>query len=161
MLQDLDSNHLLIFLTLCPNAQPSFYNFPKARSNDFDSHRSSAEKYSSFSCAATLFTSLSPNAATFFLLIDRVNLNLGEVEDSVSKRLETFAAAHRSNENCQTYVCASRHASSDLYKAKAEVSQAICLFISFKSIYSLLHFIAGSFSSPSFPNCSPRESASV
>ena len=78
--------------------------------------------------------------------------------------------AHRSDEDRQAYIFASRRASSVIAKAKAEAWQTTCSSLSPKSnpkpVYSLLRSIVGSpfsfSSSSSFPNCSsPRESASV
>ena len=92
------------------------------------------------------------------------------MEGAVSERRKAFAAAHRSDEDRQAYICASRHASSVIAKVKAEAWQTTCSSLSPKSnpktVYSLLRSIAGSpflsSSSPNFPNCSsPRESASV
>ena len=92
------------------------------------------------------------------------------MEGAVSERRKAFAAAHRSNEDRQTYISASRRASSVIAKAKAEAWQTTCSSLSPKSnpksVHSLLRSIAGSpsssSSSPDFPNCSsPRESASV
>ena len=88
-----------------------------------------------------------------------------EVEQAVSERRKAFAAAHRSDEDRQAYISASRRASSVI--AKAEAWQTTCSSLSPrsnpKSVHSLLHSIAGSSSSsPNFANCSsPRESASV
>ena len=88
----------------------------------------------------------------------------------VSERRKAFAAAHRSDEDCQAYISASRHASSVIAKAKTEVWQTTCSSLSPKSnpktACSLLGYIAGSpsssSSSPNFPNCSsPKESASI
>ena len=86
------------------------------------------------------------------------------------KDAKAFAAAHRSDEDRQTYISASRRASSVIAKAKTEAWQTTCSSLSPKSnpksVHSLLRSIAGSPSSssfsPNFPNCSsPRESASV
>ena len=88
----------------------------------------------------------------------------------VSERRKVFAAAHRSDEDRQVYISASRRASSVIAKAKAEAWQTTCSSLSPrsnpKSVHSFLRSIAGSpsysSSSPNFPNCSsPRESASV
>ena len=93
-----------------------------------------------------------------------------EVEKAVSERRKAFAAAHRSDEDRQTYIYASPRASSVISKAMTEAWQTTCSSLSPKSnpksVHSLLRFIAGSpsssSSSPNFPNCSsPRESASV
>ena len=93
-----------------------------------------------------------------------------EVEEAVGERRRAFATAHRSDEDRQAYISASRHASSVIAKVKAEAWQTTCTSLSPKSnpksVHSLLRYIAGSpsssSSSPNFPNCSsPRESASV
>ena len=93
-----------------------------------------------------------------------------EVEQAVSERRRAFAATHRSDEDRQAYISASRRASSAIAKAKTEAWQTTCTSLSPKSnpksVQSLLRSIAGSpsssSSSPNFPNCSsPRESASV
>ena len=92
------------------------------------------------------------------------------MEGAVSERHKAFAAAHRNDEDRQTYISASRRASSVIAKAEAEAWQTICSSLSPrsnpKSVHSLLRSIAGSSSSssssPNFPNCSsPRELASV
>ena len=89
------------------------------------------------------------------------------MEEAVSKRRKAFAAANRSDEDCQANISAFRRASSVIAKAKAEPWQTTCCFLSPisnpKSVYSLIRSIAGSSSSsPNFPNCSsPRKSATV
>ena len=92
------------------------------------------------------------------------------MEEAVSERCKAFAATHRCDEHCQTYISASRRALPVIAKAKTEAWQMTCSFLSPrsnpKSVYSLLRSIAGSpsssSSSPNFPNCSsPRESASI
>ena len=92
------------------------------------------------------------------------------MEEAISERRKTFVAAHRSDEDRQAYMTASRCASSVIAKAKAEAWQTTWSSLSPKSnpkpVYYLLRSIAGSPSSSSssanFPNCSsPRESASV
>ena len=92
------------------------------------------------------------------------------MESAVSERHKASAAAHRSDEDRQAYIFASRRASSVIAKAKAEAWQSTCSSLSPKcnpkSVHSLFCSIAGppssSSSSPIFPNCcSPRESASV
>ena len=174
MLQDLGSDHLPILLSIplspvfFPNDRPSFFNFQKARWDDFasyfDSHCPTAEEYSSLSLssAAALFSSLVLNAAKSSIPFGRIKRHpkawwSAEVEGAVSERR-------------QAYISTSRRASSVIAKAKAEAWQTTCSFLSPKSIpktvYSLLRSIAGSpsssSSSPNFPNCSsPRESASV
>ena len=92
------------------------------------------------------------------------------MEEAVSERRKVFAAAHRSDENRQAYISASRHALSVITKAKAEAWQTTGSSFSPKSnpkcVYFLLGSAAGfsssSFFSPNFPSCSsPRESALV
>ena len=161
VLQDLGSDHLSILLSIPlspvfrPNERPPSFNFQKARWDDFasyfDSHCPSAEEYSflSLSSAAALFTSLAMNAAKSSIPFGRI------------KR-----PPHRSDEDRQAYISASRRASSVIAKAKAEAWQTTCTSLSPKSVHSLLRSTAGSpsssSSSPNFPNCSsPRESASV
>ena len=182
MLQDLGSDHLPILLSIprspvfCPNERPPSFNFQKARWDEFvsyfDSHCPSAEEYSSFSSAAALFTSLVLNTAKFsipFCFHSKAWWS-AEVEGAVSERRKAFATAHRSDEDRQAYISASRRASSVIAKAKAEACQRTCSSLltksNPKSVHSLLHSIAGfpssSSSSPNFPNCSsPRESASI
>ena len=184
MLQDLGSDHLPILLSVPlspvyrPNEHPPSSNFQKARwdgfASYFDSHCSSAEEYSSlsFSSAAALFTSRALNAAKSSIPFSRIKRPSkawwsAEVEEAVSERRKAFAAAHRSDEDCQAYISASRRASSVIAKAKAEAWQTTCSSLSPrsnpKSVHSLLRSIAGSSSSsPNFPSCSfPRELASV
>ena len=187
MLQDLGSDHLPILLSIPlspvfrPNERPPSFNFQKARWDGFvsyfDSHCPSAEEYSSlsFSSAAALFTSLTLNAAKSSIPFGRIKRPpkawwSAEVKQAVCERRKAFAAAHRSDEDRQAYISASRRASSVIPKAKAEAWQTTCSSLSPrsnpKSVHSLLRSIAGSPSSssffPDFPNCSsPRESASV
>ena len=185
VLQDLGSDHLPIFLSIPlslvfrPNECLPSFNFRKARWEDFvsyfDSHCSSAEKYSSLSSAAALFTSLTLNATKSSIPFGRIKRHhkawwSAEVESAVDERRKAFAAAHRSDEDHQAYISASRRASSVIAKAKAKAWQTTCFSLSPKpnpkTVYSLLRSIAGSpSSSSSFPNfpstSSPRESASV
>ena len=85
------------------------------------------------------------------------------MEEAVSERRKAFAAAHRSDEDCQAYISASQCASSVIAKVKAEAWQTTCSSLSpksnLKSVHSLLCSIAGSSSSSSSShNCSfPRE----
>ena len=170
MLQDLGSDHLPILLSIPlspvfrPNENPPSFNFQKARWDGFasyiDSYCPSAEEYSSLS--------LSSAAAALF--ISGKAWWSAEVEGAVGERRKAFAAAHRSDEDRQAYISASRRASSVIAKATAEALQTTCSSLSPrsnpKSVHSLLRSIAGSpsssSSSPNFPNCSsPRESASV
>ena len=187
VLQDLGSDHLPIFLSIPlspvfrPNERPPSFNFQKARwdgiASYFDSHCLSAEEYSSLSLffAAALFTSLALNTAKFSIPFGRIKRPpkawwSAVVEEAVSERRKAFAAAHRSDEDRQAHISASRRASSVIAKAKTEAWQTTCSSLSPrcnpKSVHSLLRSIAGSpsssSSSPNFPNCScPRESASV
>ena len=188
MLQDLGSDHLPIHLSLPlspvyrPNERPPSFNFQKARWNGFafyfDSYCSSAEVYSSVSLysAAALFTSLALNAAKSSIPFGRIKRPpkawwSAEVEEAVSERRKAVAvaAAHRSDEERQAYISASRRASSVIAKAKTEAWQTTCSSLLPKSNPKSVHSfgsIAGSPSSSSssanFPNCSfPRESASV
>ena len=187
MLQDLGSDHLPILLSVPPspvyhpNERPPSFNFQTARwdgfASHFDCHYPSSEEYSSLSrsSAAALFTSLALNAAKSSIPYGRIKRFpkawwSAEVEQAVSERRKAFAAAHRSDEDCQAYISASRRASSVIAKAKAEAWQTTCSFLSPKSnpksVHSLLRSIAcspsSSSSSPNFPNCSSsRESASV
>ena len=187
MLQDLGSDHLPILLSIPlspvfrPNECPPSFNFQKARWDGFasyiDSHCPSAEEYSSLSLssAAALFTSLALNAAKSSIPFGRIKRPpkawwSAEVEEAVGERHRAFATTHRSDEDRQAYISASRRASSVIAKAKAEAWQTTCTSLSPKtnpkSVHSLLRSIAGSpsssSSSPNFSNCSsPRESASV
>ena len=187
VLQDLGSDHLPILLSIplspvfSPNERSPSFNFQRAHRDGFasyiDCHCSSAEEYSSlsFSSVAALFTSLELNAAKSSIPFGRIKRPpkawwSAEVEQAVSERRKAFAVAHRSDEDRQAYISASRRASSVIAKAKAEAWQTTCSSLSprsnHKSVHSLLRSIAGSpsssSSSPNFPNCSsPRESASV
>ena len=168
MLQDLGSDHLPILLSIPlspvfrPNERPPSFNFQKARWDDFasyfDSHCPSAEEYSSLSLssAAALFTSLAMNAAKSSIPFGRIKRPpkawwSAEVEQAVGERRRAFATAHRSNEDRQAYISASRRASSVIAKAKAEAWQTTCTSLSPKSnpksVHSLLRSIAGSPSS--------------
>ena len=187
MLQDLGSDHLPILLSIPlslvfrPNERPPSFNFQKARwdgfASYFHSHCPSAEEYSSLSLssAAALFTSLTLNAAKSSVPFGCIKRPpkawwSAEVDEAVSERRKAFAAAHRSDEDRQAYISASRRASSVIVKANTEAWQTTCSSLSPmsnpKSVHSLLHSIAGSpsssSSSPNFSNCSsPRKSASV
>ena len=167
--------YLSLSPVFCPNERPPLFNFPKVRWDDFDSHCSSAEEYSSYSSAAALFSSLAVSAAKSFIPFGRIKRHpkawwSAEVENAVSEIRKAFAAAHRSDEDRRAYISASRPALSIIAKAKAEAWQTTCSSLSSKSnpkaVHSLLRSIAGSASSSSsfsnFPNCSsPRESALV
>ena len=177
MLQDLGSDHLQIILSVPlspvfrPNKRPPCFNFQKARWNDFafyfDSHCPSAEEFSSLSLssAAALFTSLALNAAKSSIPFGRIKRPpkawwSAEEEDVVSERRKAFAAAHRSDEDLQAYISASRRASSVIAKAKAEAWQTNCSSLLHKSnpksVYTLLRSIAGSHSSYSSSSNFPK-----
>ena len=137
MLQDLGSDHLPILLSIplspayCPNERPPSFNFQKAR-----------WEYSSLSSAAALFTFLALNAAISSIPFGRIKHHpkawwSAEVEGVVSERRKAFAAAHRSNEDRQAYISASRRASPVI--AKAEAWQTTCSSLSPKSnLFTLL-----------------------
>ena len=165
MLQDLGSDHQPILLSaplspvFRPNERPRSINFQIARwdyfSSYFDSHCPSTEEYSSLilSSAAALFTSLTLNAAKSSILFGRIKRHLkawwfAEVESAVSKRRKAFDAAHRSDEDRQAYISASRRASSVIDKAKTEAWQTTCSSLSpksnLKTVYTLFRSGAGS-----------------
>ena len=82
VLQDLGSDYLPILLSVplspifCSNERPPSFNFQKARWNDFasyfNSHWPSAEEYSYFSSASTLFTSTALNAGKSSIPFGRI-----------------------------------------------------------------------------------------
>ena len=150
MLQNLGSDHLPILLSIPlslvfrPNERPPSFKFQKACWDGFtsyiDSHCPSAEEYSSLSLssAAALFTFLVLNAAKSSIPFGRNKRPpkawlSAEVESAVSERLKAFAAAHRSDEDRQAHISASRRASSVIAKAKAEAWQTTCSSFSPKS----------------------------
>ena len=125
------------------------------------------------SSAAALFTSLALNVAKSSIPFGCIKCHSkawwsAEVEEVVSKRCKTFAAAHRSDEDGQAYISASRCTSSVIAKAQAwqTTSSSLSPKSNPKTVYSLICYIVASSSlsssSPNFPNCSsPKESASV
>ena len=148
MLQDLGSDHLPILLSVPlspayhPNERPPSFNFLKARwdgfASYFDLHCPSTEEYSSLSLfsAAALFTSLALNAAKSSISFGRMKRPpkawwFGEVEEAFSERRKGFAAVHRSDEDRQAYISASRRASSVI--TKTEAWQTTCSSLSPKS----------------------------
>ena len=154
VLQDLGSDHLPILLSIPlspvfhPNEHPPSFNFQKACWGDFASyfvsHCPSAEEYSSlsFSSAAALFTSLALNATKSSVPFGRIKCPLkawwsAQMEEMVSEKRKTFAAAHRSDEDRQAYISASRRASSVIAKAKAEACQTTCSSLSPRSTLNL------------------------
>ena len=138
VLHDLGADHLPILLPILlstvfrPNKRPPSFNFQKSRwdhfASYFDSHCPSAEEYSSsfsLSSAAALFFSPALNAAKSSISFGRIKRHpkawwSAEVEGAVSERRKAFATAHRSDEDRQAYISASRRASSVIAKAKAE-----------------------------------------
>ena len=83
-------------------------------------------------------------------------------ESAVSGRHKAFSAAHRSDEDCQAYISASRRTSSVIAKAKAEAWQTTCSSLSPKFVHFLLRFIAGSSSCISASSWGPsKESLSL
>ena len=137
MLQNLSSDHLPILLSVplppvfCPNERPSSFNFRKARWDGFvsyfDYHCPSAEEYSSLSLSsATAFCAyLALNAAKSSIPFGRIKRYpkawwSTEVEEAVSERRKAFVSAHRSDEDRQTYISASRCASSVIANAKVD-----------------------------------------
>ena len=75
--------------------------------------------------AAALFTSLALNAAKSSIPFGHIKRPpkawwSAEVESAVSEKRKAFAAAHRSDEDRQACISASRRASSVIAKAKAE-----------------------------------------
>ena len=182
MLQDLGSDHLPILLSIplspvfCPNKRSPSFNFQKAHwdgfASYFDSHCPSAEEYSSCSSVAALVTSVTLNVAKSSIPFSCIKRPFkawwsAEVEQAVSERRKAFAATHRSNEDRQACIYASKHPLSVIAKAKTEAWQMTCSSLSPKSnpksVHSHLCSITGSpSSSSSSPNCSStRESASV
>ena len=162
---------VLLFPAYRPNERPSFFNFQKARWDDFvsnsDSHCPSAEEYSSLSSAA-LFTSLALNAAKSSILFGHIKRPpkagwSAEVESAASERRKVFATAHRSDEDRQAYFSASRRASSVIANAWQTTCSSFLPKSNPKTVHSPLRSIASSpSSSPNFPNCfSPRKSVSV
>ena len=155
VLQDLDSDYLLILLSIPfspvfrPNERPPSFNFQKDRWDGFasyiDSHCPSAEEYSSLSLSsAAFFTSLAMNAAKSSIPFGRIKRPpkawwSAEVEIAVSERRKAFAAAHRSDEDRKAYISASRRASSVIAKAEAEAWQTTCHLLSPKSNPKSVH----------------------
>ena len=179
MLRDLGSDHLQILLSvpLFPvfrsNEHPPSFNFQKTRWDDFAFLQRNTRLFPF--PLLLLSTSLALNAAKSSIPFGRIKRPpkawwSAEVEGAVSERRKVFAAAHRSDEDRQAYISASRRASSVIAKAKAEAWQTTCSFVSPKSnpksVHSLLRSVTGSSSwpssSPNFINCSSsRVSASV
>ena len=140
VLQNLGSDHLPILISVPlypifrPDERPPSFNFQKACWDGFVSYFDShcpAEEYSSLSLfsSAALFTSLALNADKSPIPFGRIKRHhkawwSAELEGAVNKRRKTFATAHRSDEDRQAYISASRRASSVIAQAKAEVWQS-------------------------------------
>ena len=154
VLEDLGSDHLPILLSIPlspvfrPNEHPPSFNFQKAHwdgfASYFDSHCPSAEEYSSLSSSATLFTSLTLNAAKSSISFGRIKCHpkawwSAEVEQAVSERRKAFAAAHRSDEDQQAYISASQRALSVIAKTKTEAWQMTCSSLSPRSNPKSVH----------------------
>ena len=175
VLQDLGSDHLPILLSVPlspvfrPNERPPSFNFQKARwdsfASHFDCHYPSAEKYLSLSSAAAFFTSLALKADKSSISFARIKHHpkawwSAEVESAVSERRKAFAAAHRSDEDRQVYISASRRASQS--SPRLRHGRRLALFFHLNLNTPLRSIAGSSSSSTNFPNCSsPRESASV
>ena len=98
----------------------------------------------SLSSAAALFTFLALNAAKSSIPFGRIKRYpkawwFPELEEAISQRRKAFAAAHRSDEDCQAYISASRRASSVITKAKTETWQTTLSFLSPKSNPKTVH----------------------
>ena len=82
------------------------------------------------------------------------------MEGAVREGHKAFASAHRSDEERQVYITASRHASFAISKTKANAWLETCSSLSPESVYFILHAVASYPSSPfstNFHNCSsPR-----
>ena len=124
---------------LSPLTLSGSFNFQKARWADFasyfDSNCPSAKEYLSLSLssAAALFTSLALNAAKSSIPFGRIKRHSkawwsAEMEGAFSERCNAFAAAYRSDEDCQAYISASQRGSSAI--AKAEAWQMTCSSLS-------------------------------
>ena len=154
VLQDLGSDHLPILLSIPlspvfrPNERPPSFNFQKARwdgfASYFDSHCPSAKEYSflSLSSAAALFTSLAMNAAKSSIPFGRIKRPpkawwYAEVEQAVGERRKAFATAHRSDEDRQAYISASRRASSSLPWPRLKHGRRPALFFHLNLILNL------------------------
>ena len=175
--------HSLATLCLCTTSGPDpgelpgfwgsmvFRHAPKSlgrgrvnnNNNNFNSRCPSEEEYSS----AAVFTSLALNAAKSSIPFGRIKRPpkawwSAEVEGAVSERRKAFSAAHRSDEDRQAYISASRRASSVIATWQMTCSSFSPKFNP-KSVHSLLRSGTGSpSSSTSFLNCSsPRKSALV
>ena len=103
----------------------------------------------SLSSAATLFTSLTLNAAKSSIPFGRIIRHYPKAwwsAEAISERCKAFAATHRSDEDRQVYNSASRRASSVIAKAMAEVWQVTCSSPSPKCNPTSVHFLPRSVS---------------
>ena len=127
VLQDLGSDHLIILLSVPLssvfrlNGRPSSFNFQKARWDDFASyfdfqcHSAKSTRLFLFSLLL-LSTSLALNVPKSSILFGCIKRHpnarrSAKVEEAVSERGKVFDAAHRSDEDRQAYISASRRAS--------------------------------------------------
>ena len=109
----LTTNQFFYLTLFRPNERPPFFNFQKARWDNFDSQCPSAEEYSFLLCCCS--TSLALNAAKSSIPFCRIKRPLkawwpAEVEGAVRERRKAYAAAHRSDENRLAYISASQRA---------------------------------------------------
>ena len=178
MLQDLGSDHLPILLSVPfspvyhPNERPPSSTFRKLAGMTLRptlTRTVHQQRNTRLFPLLLLFSPLALNAAKSSIPFGRIKRHpkawwSAEVESANSETRKAFAVAHRSDKDRQAYISASRCASSVIAKSKAVAWQTTCSSLSPKSnpksVHYLLRSIAGSSSSPNFPNCSyPRESA--
>ena len=110
------------------------------------SHKIGKERTTTFTFATALFNSLVFNAAKSSIPFDSVRHQpqawwFSEVEVILSskKKLKAFASAHKSDQERQPYISASRYASPIIAKSKAKVLNKTCSSLSPKSV-SLLQY---------------------
>ena len=111
-------------------------------------HQQRNTRFFLFFSAAALFTSLALNAAKSLIPYGRIKRQhqvwwFAKVEKLVSKRREVFAAAHRSKEDRQACISASRHASSVIATAMPEAWQETCSSLSFLNLSLDLPLLCG------------------
>ena len=112
--------------SFAPTSVPLSFNFQKACWGDFTSR--------SLFSAAALFTSLALNAAKSSIPFSRMKRHpkawwSAEVEEAVSERRKAFAVAHRSNEDRQAYITASRRASSVILRPRLRHGRRLTLLL--------------------------------
>ena len=180
VLQNLGSDHLpillivLFSLVFCPNKRAPAFNFQKACWDFafyFDSHCPSAMEYSSLSflcCCSLLWHWMRPNFP-FLSAASNINLNPGgplKWMKRLMKDIKAFAAAHRSDEDCQACISAFRFAS--LLSPRLRDARQLALLSHLNltlNLFTLLRSVTGFyliFLLPYVSNCSsPRDLASV